>query len=95
MKLKLTEEEIKVFTDTSDKLNQIQSEFGMLQVNQINLETQLESINERRETLTALYQAVLSQQKQHSQSLVEKYGQGNLDTETWEFESTEEEKINK
>lgn len=95
MKLKLTDEEIKVFVDISDKINQIQNEFGILQINQVNLEKQLTSVEERRSNLIQLYNGVLNQQKEHTQSLIDKYGQGNLNTETWEIETIEQDKNDK
>lgn len=83
--IKLTEEEIKVFTDTTDTVNKVSMELGSIEITLNNLERQLDSLSGRKEQLLELYKETLQNQQQHTQSLVEKYGQGNLNTETWEF----------
>lgn len=82
---KLTEEEIKVFQDTSNIIKQVSAQLGDLEITLINIQEQLDSIEKRKEELTALYRSTLKQQREHTQSLVEKYGQGNLNTDTWEI----------
>jgi len=83
--IKLTEEEIKVFTDTTETVNKVSMELGSIEITLNNLERQLDSLSGRKEQLLELYKETLQNQQQHTQSLVEKYGQGNLNTETWEF----------
>ena len=83
--IKLTEEEIKVFTDTTETVNKVSMELGSIEITLNNLDRQLEALSGRKEQLLELYKETLQNQQQHTQSLVEKYGQGNLNTETWEF----------
>lgn len=83
--LKLTDEEIKVFTDTTETVNRISMELGSIEITLNNLDKQFEALTGRKEQLMETYRETLQNQQQHTQSLVEKYGQGNLNTETWEF----------
>lgn len=82
---KLTEEEIKVFQDTSSTIKQVASQLGDLEISYLNVKEQLTNIEKRKEELISLYHSTLKQQREHTQSLVEKYGQGNLNTDTWEI----------
>jgi len=83
--VKLTDEEIKVFTDTTETVNKVSMELGSIEITLNNLDNQLQALSGRKEQLLELYKETLQNQQQHTQSLVEKYGQGNLNTETWEF----------
>ena len=83
--VKLTDDEIKVFTDTTETVNRISMELGSIEITLNNLDKQFEALTGRKEQLMETYRETLQNQQQHTQSLVEKYRQGNLNTETWEF----------
>jgi hypothetical protein len=84
-KTKLTDDEVKVFTETSNTIKSITVELGNLELTFINLKSQLDNVVARKEDLIKFYNETLQKQREHNQELLDKYGAGNLNTDTWEF----------
>ena len=79
---KFTTEELQNLQDLQNKINQVQMQFGQLQMAKIKwqdqenlLKSNLKSLNEEEATL--------------AKNLTDKYGRGSLDIETGEFIPTE------
>lgn len=89
----LTEQEIETFKSVAQEQQQITTELGKLTLTEKQLEQQYtqnkEQLVSQREKLIDLYGESIQKQQQHSKTLVEKYGEGSLNTDTWEFTPTE------
>lgn len=80
--VKLTEEEIQKFQQASETINAVSSELGAIEIN-------INNLSARKEQLLNQYTETLQAQRLHSELLVQKYGQGNINTDTWEFTPSE------
>lgn len=89
----LTEEEINTFKEIASQQQQITTELGKLTLTENQLEQQYtqnkEQLVSQREQLIDFYGESIQKQQQHSKTLVEKYGEGSLNTDTWEFTPAE------
>jgi len=80
--IKLTDEEISTFKQIAENQRQIPIELGRVEI-------EIKNLKERKTKLIALYDNTIQAQQEHTTSLVEKYGEGNLNTDTWEFTPSE------
>jgi hypothetical protein len=89
----LTQEEIETFKSVAQEQQQITVELGRLVLTEKQLEQQYtqnkEQVSSQRQQLIDVYSQSIQKQQDHSKSLVEKYGEGTLNTDTWEFTPTE------
>jgi len=89
----LTEQEIQTFKSVAQEQQQITTELGKLSITESRLEQQYtqnkEQVSSQRQQLMDLYNQSIQKQQDHSKSLVETYGEGTLNTDTWEFTPTE------
>jgi hypothetical protein len=75
---KFTTEELQQLQDLQNKINQVQMQFGQLQMAKIKLQDQE---NYLKENLSKLNQ----EEATIAKTLTDKYGKGSLDIETGEF----------
>jgi len=89
----LTQEEIETFKSVAQEQQQITVELGRLSITEKQLEEQYrqntDQVVGQRDQLINLYNQSIQKQQDHSKTLVEKYGEGSLNTDTWEFTPTE------
>lgn len=89
----LTEQEIETFKSVAQEQQQITTELGRLTLTEKQIkdqyETNVQQIVNKKQQLVKLYNESIEKQQQHSKTLVEKYGEGSLNTDTWEFTPTE------
>lgn len=89
----LTQEEIETFKSVAQEQQQITVELGRLVLTEKQLEQQYtqnkEQVSSQRQQLIDVYTESIQKQQDHSKTLVEKYGEGTLNTDTWEFTPTE------
>jgi len=89
----LTQEEIETFKSVAQEQQQITVELGRLVLTEKQLEQQYtqnkEQVSSQRQQLIDVYTQSIQKQQDHSKTLVEKYGEGTLNTDTWEFTPTE------
>lgn len=89
----LTLNEINTFKEVANKQQQITNELGKLVLTEKQIkdqyETNVQQIVNKKQQLVELYNESIEKQQQHSKTLVEKYGEGSLNTDTWEFTPTE------
>jgi len=89
----LTEQEIETFKSVAQEQQQITTELGRLVLTEKQLEQQYtqnkEQVSSQRQQLIDLYTQSIEKQQEHSKTLVEKYGEGSLNTDTWEFTPTQ------
>ena len=80
--VKFTVEEIEKIQNLQKDLNTTMFQFGQLKINQIKLEQQDKSLQEKLTNLEQL-------EKEIAQELTDKYGKGSLDIETGNFSPLE------
>ena len=89
----LTQEEIETFKSVAQEQQQITVELGRLVLTEKQLEQQYtqnkEQVSSQRQQLIDVYTQSIQKQQDHSKTLVEAYGEGTLNTDTWEFTPTE------
>ena len=76
-----TQEELQKLQDLQTKTNQIVTAFGQLKIQEINLKSQTELLNNQLDILR-------KEEKDLATSLSEKYGKGTLNADTGEFTPT-------
>jgi len=82
---KITEQEMVDLNQLRDQYSKTMFEIGQLQYEKYELENQLKTIDSE---LAGLYEDILSNYKRQDDYLIkirEKYGEGNLDTQTGEI----------
>ena len=89
----MTEQEIETCKSVAQEQQQITTELGRLTLTEKQIkdqyETNVQQIVNKKQQLVKLYNESIEKQQQHSKTLVEKYGEGSLNTDTWEFTPTE------
>lgn len=75
-------EEINTFKEIASQQQQIPLEIG-------KVELELKNLSIKKEQLLQFYDSLLTKQQEHTKSLLEKYGEGSLNTDTWEFTPAE------
>jgi len=83
--IKFSKEELNGLQAIRNDYQSIQNEFGALRVRKLQLQQQLDLLDSREVELDGLYVQVQSNERNLSQELTEKYGNGNLDFDTGEF----------
>jgi len=83
--IKFSKEELNGLQAVRNDYQSIQNEFGALRVRRLQLQQQLDLLDSREVELDGLYVQVQSNERNLSQELTEKYGNGNLDFDTGEF----------
>jgi|TARA_R100000030_G_scaffold14285_2_gene9416 hypothetical protein len=83
--IKFSKEELNGLQAIRNDYQSIQNEFGALRVRRLQLQQQLDLLDSREVELDGLYVQVQSNERNLSQELTEKYGNGNLDFDTGEF----------
>ena len=83
--IKFTQEELNNLNAVQNDYQNIQNEFGTLRIRRLQIEQTLESIDRREVELEGLYNQVRENETTLAKTLQDKYGQGNLNTETGEF----------
>ena len=83
--IKFSKEELNSLQAIRNDYQSIQNEFGALRVRRLQLQQQLDLLDSREVELDGLYVQVQSNERNLSQELTEKYGNGNLDFDTGEF----------
>jgi len=83
--IKFTQEELNNLTAVQNDYQNIQNEFGTLRIRRLQIEQTLESIDRREVELEGLYNQVRENETTLAKTLQDKYGPGNLDTQTGEF----------
>tara|TARA_B100002019_G_scaffold141685_1_gene122087 strand:- start:2369 stop:2650 length:282 start_codon:yes stop_codon:yes gene_type:complete len=83
--IKFSKEELNGLQAIRNDYQSIQNEFGALRVRRLQLQQQLDLLESREVELDGLYVQVQSNERNLSQELTEKYGNGNLDFDTGEF----------
>jgi uncharacterized protein (DUF3084 family) len=83
--IKFSKEELDGLQAVRNDYQSIQNEFGALRVRRLQLQQQLDLLESREVELDGLYVQVQSNERNLSQELTEKYGNGNLDFDTGEF----------
>ena len=83
--IKFSKEELDGLQAVRNDYHSIQNEFGALRVRRLQLQQQLDLLESREVELDGLYVQVQSNERNLSQELTEKYGNGNLDFDTGEF----------
>tara|TARA_R110000824_G_scaffold97522_4_gene233070 strand:+ start:221 stop:481 length:261 start_codon:yes stop_codon:yes gene_type:complete len=79
---KFTPEELKEVKDLQDEFNKITFQFGQFKISKISLEKQEVYLNQQ-------YSSLESKEKELAKKYTDKYGKGNLDIESGEFNSIE------
>ena len=75
---KFTTEELQKLQDLQNKINQVQMQFGQLQMAKIRLQDQEDRLKGNLKTLN-------EEESTIAKNLTDKYGKGSLDIETGEF----------
>lgn len=87
--IKLTDEEIEVFNSVAVTQQQVVTELGKLTLNGKQLEQQFaeskQQLTSQQDQLIEMYNESIKKQQEHTKSLVEKYGEGTLNVDNWEF----------
>jgi hypothetical protein len=83
--IKFTDEQMEALKGLNTKYQQIQSEFGALEVRSIVLARETEAILVRKDALEALYIENTETEKKLVKELTDQYGPGTLNPETGEF----------
>jgi ribosomal protein RSM22 (predicted rRNA methylase) len=88
--IKLTEKEINTFTETTQIISNVTSELGTVELTLAEFEAELEKTKTKKQQLIDSYKDAIRRQRDHQQLLFQKYGKGTLNTDTWEFEPSED-----
>ena len=83
--IKFTEDELNGLQAVRNDYQSVQNEFGALRVRRLQLEQQLNAIESREVELEGLYNQVKENETTLAKTLQDKYGPGNLNTQTGEF----------
>lgn len=83
--IKFTQEELNNLNAVQNDYQNIQNEFGTLRIRRLQIEQTLESIDRREVELEGLYNQVRENETTLAKTLQDKYGPGNLNTQTGEF----------
>lgn len=75
---KLTDDELLKFKEISNVYQEVIMEMGQLHIDKIELEKTIEKFREREIKLNQLYQDTKVSEKNHIDSILQKYGEGNI-----------------
>ena len=83
--IKFKDEELKNIEEIQNKYFNIQGELGRLSITKIRLNQQLESLDEKEESLQTEFVKIQDEEKAFVDSINKKYGDGVLDPESGTF----------
>ncbi len=75
---KLTDDELLKFKEISGTYQETIMEFGQLHVDKLEIDKAVEKLREREERLIKLFDDTKIAEKNHIDSILKKYGEGNL-----------------
>ena len=87
--VKLTEDELQKFKELSATYNQVLMKFGELHLEKIQINKAADALREKEETLTKLFEDTQDSEKRHIDSILSKYGEGNLSLKDGTFTPTD------
>jgi len=87
--VKLADEELQKFKEISATYNQVLMKFGELHLEKIHLNKAVDSLREKEDVLTKLYEDTQIAEKNHIDTILSKYGEGNLSLKDGTFTPTE------
>ncbi len=87
--VKLQEKELQELKEIQAKNSEIIIGLGTLDLDIEATEVALESLKERRKNLRKDFKDLVERQKKSAKDLQDKYGEGNIDLETGEFDAVE------
>lgn len=83
--IKLTEEELKKINDFQTKYSTVSAQMGQLKIEQIILSTQSEKLKELESEFTKNFLTIQAEEDAFAKEITAKYGDGNINLETGEF----------
>jgi phosphopantetheine adenylyltransferase len=87
--VKLQEKELQELKEIQTKNSEIIIGLGTLDLDIEATEVALESLKERRKNLRKDFKDLVERQNKSAKDLQDKYGEGNIDLETGEFDAVE------
>ena len=85
---KFTEKEMETVKNIQKKYMDIQQKFGQVSIAEIRLHQQLDALAEKKDELNANFYDTQTEEKEFIKEVTEKYGDGVLDPNTGEFNTT-------
>ena len=85
---KFTEREMETVKNIQKKYMDIQQKFGQISIAEIRLHQQLDALSEKKDELNTNFYDTQSEEKDLIKKVTEKYGDGVLDPNTGEFNTT-------
>lgn len=83
--IKWTDEELQSLIALQDSYTEVISKFGQIQIEKINLNSQIERLNDLEKSVTESYVKLQELEKNFSDSIRNKYGEGEINLETGEY----------
>ncbi len=83
--IKFTDEELTSLSELRETYQAVQNDFGVLRVQKVLLNQQLENLEKSEDQVEAKYVETQQAEQELVKSLNEKYGPGNLDPQTGVF----------
>lgn len=83
--IKFTDEELTSLSELRETYQAVQNDFGVLKVQKVLLNQQLENLEKSEDQVEAKYVETQQAEQELVKSLNEKYGPGNLDPQTGVF----------